>query len=114
LSSIKPLIQWSDFEQIDFRVGTIIKAEINKSAIQPALLLHIDFGPLGIKKSSAQLTDYYTTSNILNKQIIAVVNFEKKQIGKVMSECLVLGCIGGEGVSLITSDKLMENGKSIA
>ncbi|KGT10115.1 tRNA-binding protein [Elizabethkingia anophelis] len=91
---IKPEITWSDFEKIDMRVGTIISAVVFEKARKPAYQLEIDFGDLGIRKSSAQITDLYNTETLVGQQIIAVVNFPKKQIANFFSECLVLGIVG--------------------
>jgi tRNA-binding protein len=107
-------IDWADFEKIDIRVGTIISAEILENARKPAYKLNIDFGSLGIKKSSAQITHFYTVDNLINKQIIAVVNFKPKQIGNFMSECLVLGIYDFEkNVILLKPDHQSENGLKI-
>ena len=85
-------IAYSDFEKVDIRLGKIIEAKEYNKLIKPSVLLKIDFGQdIGIKKSSAQLQKNYTADNLLNKQIIAVVNFEPKQIGNIISEVLVLG-----------------------
>lgn len=87
-------ISWADFEKVEMHVGTIIEAHEFPEARKPAYQLHIDFGPLGIKKSSAQITKRYALDDLVGKQVIAVVNFPKKQIGSFMSECLVLGIVG--------------------
>lgn len=110
----KEMISWPDFEKIEARVGTIIAAEINASANKPAFILQVDFGEHGIKKSSAQLTDLYTAKELLQKQVIAVINFPPKQIGKMMSECLVLGLVNEEGVVLIKPDKRVKNGLKVS
>ena len=108
-------IAWSDFEKIEMRIGTIIKVNNFPEAKKPAYQLTIDFGnEIGIKKTSAQITKCYTKDDLLNKQIVAVVNFPKKQIGKFMSECLVLGSIGDENdIVLLSSDIKVENGLRI-
>ena len=85
------MISWDDFEKIDIRAGTIIDAHDFPSAKKPAWQLSIDFGKLGIKKSSAQITSLYTKEELMGKQVVAVVNFSVKQIGNFFSECLVLG-----------------------
>ena len=84
-------LTWDEFQKVELRVGTIIAAEIFKEARKPAFKLQINFGnKIGIKKSSAQITDQYKPSELVGKQIVAVTNFPKKQIGPMMSECLVL------------------------
>lgn len=108
-------LTWNEFERIDMRVGTIIKVNDFPEARKPAYQLTIDFGAeIGIRKSSAQITTHYKKENLVNRQIISVVNFPKKQIGKFMSECLVLGAIGKEGdVILLAPDFKIENGLKI-
>ena len=112
----KSSINWSDFEKIDLRVGTIIEVRDFPEARNPAYQLHIDFGgEIGILKSSAQITKRYSKEDLLNRQIVAIVNFPKKQIGKFMSECLVLGAVEREGdVVLLNPDFKVENGTTIA
>lgn len=107
-------IIFDDFSKIDLRVGTILEAEEFKEAKNPSYKLKIDFGTLGIKKSSAQITSLYSTQDLIGKQIIAVVNFPPKQIANFMSECLVLGVVNGKEVRLLTVDKPAENGNKIA
>ena len=111
----KSSINWSDFEKIDLRVGTILEVRDFPEARNPAYQLHIDFGgEIGILKSSAQITKRYSKEDLLNRQIVAIVNFPKKQIGKFMSECLVLGAVGLEGdVVLLNPDFKVENGSKI-
>lgn len=108
-------LQWSDFEKVDIRIGTILEVVDFPEARNPAYQLTIDFGSeIGIKKSSAQITIRYSKEALLGKQIVAVVNFPKKQIGKFFSECLVLGSVGNENdIVLLTSDLKVENGLQI-
>ncbi len=107
-------ITWNDFEKIEMRVGTIVEAYDFPEARKPAYQLQIDFGnEIGIKKSSAQLTKRYAREDLIGKQIIAVINFPKKQIGNFMSECLVLGSVNGEDIVLLSSDMKVENGLRI-
>jgi tRNA-binding protein len=109
------LISWSDFEKIEIRIGTIIDVKDFPEAKKPAYQLTIDFGKeIGIKKSSAQITKRYSKNDLIEKQIVAVVNFPKKQIGTFMSECLVLGSFNNDEVVLLTSDFKVENGLRIA
>lgn len=108
-------INWSDFEKIEMRVGTILEVNDFPEARKPAYQLSIDFGAtIGIKKSSAQITKRYFKEDLIGKQIVAVVNFPKKQIGKFMSECLVLGSVNNDEIVLLTSDLPVENGLRIA
>lgn len=108
-------LSWDEFERVDMRVGTIIEVNDFPEARKPAFQLTIDFGSeLGIKKSSAQITKRYSKDDLINKQIIAVINFPKKQIGKFMSECLVLGSVGEDNdIVLLTSDMKVVNGLRI-
>jgi len=101
------------FLQVEMRVGTIISAEVYAEARKPAYVLQIDFGDFGVLKSSAQICDLYQIHELLGKQIIAVTNFPKKQIGKLMSECLVLGLSTKKGISLLASDFPLENGERV-
>ena len=109
---MKDLINYSDFTKIDIRVGTIISAELNNKLRKPSYVLKIDFGDkIGIKKSSAQLTKNYTIDQMLYKQIAAVINFPKKQIGDLISEVLVLGFPDNNNEPiLISPDKKLTNG----
>ncbi len=108
-------INWSDFEKIDMRTGTIISINDFPKARKPAYQLTIDFGnEVGIKKSSAQITAHYTKEDLLNRQVIAVVNFPPKQIADFNSECLVLGVYDeNKDVILLQPGKQMENGMKI-
>ncbi|WP_407933294.1 tRNA-binding protein [Empedobacter sp. GD03739] len=107
-------ISWKDFEKVDMRIGTIISANDFPKARNPAYQLEIDFGPLGIKKSSAQITSLYTKEELIGKQIMAVVNFPKKQIATFMSECLVMGVYGNnKDVILLNPERKVENGSKI-
>ncbi|UYW02179.1 tRNA-binding protein [Flavobacterium agricola] len=112
----KPNITWQDFEKVDIRVGTIKAAKIFEKAKKPAFQLEIDFGSeLGIKKSSAQITDFYMPEQLINQQIIAVINFDPKQIANFMSECLVLGILNQSNqVTLIQPNLKANNGDCIA
>ena len=109
------IINFKDFSKIEICVGTILSAEENNLLNKPSITLKIDFGEkLGIKKSSAQLKKNYDTQELLNKQILAVVNFEPKQIGKITSEVLVLGLPDENNQPiLISPDSYVENGRKI-
>lgn len=106
-------IEWEDFSKVEMRVGTIIEAEFFKEARKPALKVRVDFGELGIKKSSAQITALYQPEEIVGKQVVAVVNFRPKQIANFMSECLILGVMGSEEVVLLQPDRKVTNGLRI-
>ncbi|WP_291140853.1 tRNA-binding protein [Flavobacterium sp. UBA7680] len=108
-------LTWNEFERTDMRVGTIIEVNDFPEARKPAFQLTIDFGAeIGIRKSSAQITKRYQKEDLVNRQIVAVVNFPKKQIGRFMSECLVLGAVGEEGdVILLAPDFKIPNGLRI-
>ena len=108
------MIAWKDFEKVELRVGTIIGVDDFPKARTPAYKLKIDFGDLGIKQSSAQITELYTKEDLLDKQIIAVINFPKKQIADFMSECLVTGVVeGDEPVVLLHPERKVKNGLRI-
>lgn len=104
-------LSWSDFEKVDMRVGTIISVEDFPEVRNPAYKLSIDFGKeLGVKNTSAQITELYKKDDLLSMQVIAVVNFPKKQIANFMSECLVLGVVNGKEVNLLQPNKKSKNG----
>tara|TARA_R100000027_G_C2234902_1_gene90263 strand:- start:281 stop:625 length:345 start_codon:yes stop_codon:yes gene_type:complete len=107
-------ISWDDFSKIEMRVGTVVKAEEFPEAKKPAYKLHIDFGELGMRKTSAQITNLYNLEDLPGKKIVAVVNFPPKQIANFMSECLVLGAVDGDDISLLSVDKNAKNGLRIA
>lgn len=106
---------WSEFERVEMRIGTILEVRDFPEARKPAFQLTIDFGPeIGVLKSSAQITKRYQKEHLVNRQIVAVVNFPKKQIGKFMSECLVLGSVGIDNdIVLLSPDFRVENGLRI-
>lgn len=108
-------ISWEDFEKIELRVGTIVKAEVFAEARKPAYKLVIDFGEtIGEKKSSAQITHHYDVHDLVGKQVIAVINFPAKQIGPFMSECLVTGFADAEGdIVLVSPDMAVPNGMKL-
>jgi len=112
---MKQEITFEDFSKVDFRIGTIIAIENFPEAHKPAYKLTIDFGGLGIKKSSAQITDLYTKEDLLHKQIVAIINFKKKQIANFFSECLVLGIANSkkEIVLLQPTSKNLKNGEQV-
>ena len=107
-------INFEDFTKVDLRVGTIIEVKDFSEARQPAYQLTIDFGELGIKNSSAQITTLYTKEELLNRQIVAVVNFPKKQIANFMSECLVMGAVNGNDVMLLKPEQKIKNGSTVS
>ncbi len=106
-------ISWNEFSKVEIRVGTITDAEVFEKAKKPAYKLKIDFGDQGIKKSSAQITKRYSVSELVGKQVVAVVNFPPKQIADFMSECLVLGVVDDDSVVLLQPDKVVKNGLRI-
>jgi tRNA-binding protein len=107
-------ITWQDFEQLDLRAGTILEVTDFPQAKKPAWQLTIDFGELGVRRSSAQITDLYEKQQLIGKQVIAVVNFPPKQIANFFSECLVLGVYTDKKeVVLLTPDRKVGNGWKI-
>ena len=107
-------LSWNDFEKVEMRVGTIIEATDFPEARNPSYQLLVDFGTdIGQRRTSAQITSLYSKEEIIGKQVIAVVNFPKKQIANFMSECLVLGAVDGKNVTLLQTDKSVENGLRI-
>ena len=109
-------IEWSDFQKVELRIGTIVAVDDFPKARNPAYILRVDFGSeIGVKKSSAQVTDLYNKEDLLGKQVMAVVNFPAKQIGPIMSECLVTGFHNEDGaVVLAVPDSQVANGTRLA
>ena len=104
-------IAWEDFEKVELRVGTIVEVSQFPEARKPAYKLKVDFGPFGIKKSSAQITHLYRPEELVGKQVIGVINFPPKQIGPFRSECLITGFLQEDGsVVLAIPDKPTQNG----
>ncbi|MEO2061981.1 MAG: tRNA-binding protein [Christiangramia sp.] len=105
-------LSWQEFDRVEMRIGTIVEAAIFEEARNPAYKLKIDFGEkIGYRKSSAQITKRYQPEELIGKQVVAVINFPKKQIATLMSECLVLGSVGQENdIVLLSSDLPVENG----
>ncbi len=108
-------ISFEDFTKVDIRIGTIIEVADFPKARKPAYQLKIDFGTLGIKNSSAQITDLYSKKELLNRQITAIVNFKPKQIANFMSECLVLGVANAKGeIVLLKASTTIKNGEQVS
>lgn len=108
------MISWGDFEKVDMRVGVVVDAQAFVEARRPAYKLWIDFGPLGVKRSSAQITHHYALENLVGRCVVAVVNFPPKQIGPFVSEVLVLGAYTEAGeVILLHPDQAVSPGSKI-
>jgi tRNA-binding protein len=107
-------ISWDDFARVDMRVGVVVDAKEFPEAIRPAIKLWVDFGSLGVKRSSARITDHYVPETLIGRHVIAVVNFPPKQIGPFVSEVLVLGVYGEAGdVILLRPDRDVTPGSKI-
>ena len=112
---MKKKITFEDFLKVDIRIGTIIEVNDFPKARKPAYQLKIDFGALGLKKSSAQIVDLYTKEELLNKQVSAIVNFKPRQIANFMSEVLVIGVYNTDGnVVLLQASKAVKNGEQVS
>jgi tRNA-binding protein len=111
---MKAEITFEDFLKLDIRVGTIIEVHDFPKARKPAYQIKIDFGALGIRKTSAQITDLYTKEDLLSRQVTAIINFKPRQIANFMSECLILGVYNTEGnVILLKTSKKTNNGEQL-
>ena len=109
------MILWEDFTKVEMHAGTVLEAEDFPESRNPSYKLKIDFGDLGIKKSSAQITKLYTKEELVGKQVVAVTNFPQKQIASFMSECLVLGFVGeNKEVTLLQPERKIPNGLRVA
>jgi tRNA-binding protein len=107
-------LSWDDFQKVQMAVGTIISAEVFKEVRNPAYKMIVDFGELGKRKTSAQITKLYKPEELIGKQVVAVVNFPPKQIATMMSECLVMGGLGDDKeVILIQPERKVKNGTRI-
>ena len=113
---MKPTVTFDDFTKIDMRIGTIIEIQDFPEARKPAYQLSIDFGEIGIKKSSAQITELYSKNDLMNRQVVAIINFEKKQIANFFSECLILGVENSQNniVLLQSNFNNLKNGTKIS
>ncbi len=114
METVEHDLAWSQFIQVDMRIGTIISVEVFKEAKQPAYKLVVDFGDFGLRKSSAQITALYSPEELIGKQVVAVVNFPAKQIANFMSECLILGGLGDDrAVVLLQPERSIRNGSKV-
>ena len=113
---MKQEITYEDYSKVEIKIGTVLSVKKNEKARKPSLVVEVDFGPkIGIKKSSAQITDYYNEENLVGKQVIGVCNFPKKNIAGIVSEVLILGAIEKDGkVVLVHPSQKVENGLEIA
>ncbi|EPR74405.1 Protein secretion chaperonin CsaA [Winogradskyella psychrotolerans RS-3] len=111
---MEKIITFEDFTKVDLRIGTIITVNDFPNAHRPAYQLTIDFGDLGVKKTSAQITTLYQKDDLINRQIVAVVNFPKKQIANFMSECLVVGAVKADDVLLLHPETKVKNGMQVS
>lgn len=108
-------ITWAEFEQVAMCVGTVLEVEDLPEARVPAYVLRIDFGPHGVLRSSARITALYTKAELVGRQVVAVINFPEKQVGKVMSQCLVTGFPDSNGdIVLTTVERAVPNGTRLA
>jgi tRNA-binding protein len=113
---MKPQITYDDYEKLDIRLGTVLSVKKNEKARKPSLVVEVDFGKdIGVKTSSAQITHYYNSENLVGKQVIGVCNFPEKNIAGIKSQFLLLGSIDEEGkVTLLHPSQKAENGLPIA
>lgn len=108
-------LTWAEFDKVEMRVGTVVEVNDFPKAQNPSYQLLVDFGKeIGVKKTSAQITSLYSKDDLMGKQVVAVVNFPKKQIANFMSECLVLGAVIGKDVTLLEPNLPVENGLRIS
>ena len=111
---VADVIDIADFQRVEIRAGTVMRAEAFAQARRPAIRLWIDFGPLGLRKSSAQITGHYCPDTLVGRQVLAVVNLPPRQIGPFMSEVLVLGLTAPDGgITLIAPDQPVSNGEKL-
>ena len=111
---VKKIVTFEDFSKIDIRIGTILEVEDFPKARKPAYRLRIDFGKIGVKRSSAQITALYSKEDLFQKQVLAILNFAPKQIANFTSECLVLGVQDGEEVVLLHTLERVNNGAKVS